>query len=127
MTFGEQLKRVLEEKGISQRKFAKAMGKDPTYISRIINGNISVSWDMIKLFADTLEISPAAFFVNTEEDMIAILLHELPEDMIEFIKDRPNVPWLYLAKDLQDTDLSPDDIRQLVLLWQKTIQKGKEV
>ena len=57
MTFGEQLKRVLEEKGISQRKFAKAMGKDPTYISRIINGNISVSWDMIKLFADTLEAS----------------------------------------------------------------------
>ena len=124
MAFGEKLKKVLDEKNISQRQFAMKMGKDPTYISRIINNNISVSWDMIQLFAETLGISPASFFADTEEDLIAVLLQELPEDLIEFIRTRPNTTWLYLARDLSDSDISPEDIRNLVQMWKSATQKG---
>lgn len=37
MEFGTNLKKVLEEMGVTQRELANRMGKEETYISRILN------------------------------------------------------------------------------------------
>lgn len=123
MTFGESLKKVLDEMGVSQRKFASMVGKEATYISKIINEKINVSWDTINQFAEALGINPGQFFANNEE-MVYFMLQELPEETKEFIRGRESKPWLFLAKDLKNSDLTPDDIRKVVELWKNMLEKG---
>ena len=43
MNFGDNLKKMLDEKGISQRQFGFKVGKEASYISRIISGNVNVT------------------------------------------------------------------------------------
>jgi transcriptional regulator with XRE-family HTH domain len=124
MTFGEHLKKVLDELGVSQRQLAIKTGKDPSYISKIINGDVSVSWDMIQLFAETLGINPANFFVNDKEELLKVLLSELPDDLKEFVKDRKNHTWLVTAKDLSEMNLTPEQVTKVVQLWKETIEKS---
>lgn len=52
MNFGDNLKKILDEKGISQRQFGFKVGKEASYISRIISGNVNVTWDTIIAFAE---------------------------------------------------------------------------
>ena len=54
MNFGDNLKKILDEKGISQRQFGFKVGKEASYISRIISGNVNVTWDTIITFAEAL-------------------------------------------------------------------------
>jgi len=124
MNFGDNLKKILDEKGISQRQFGFKVGKEASYISRIISGNANVTWDTIIAFAEALEITPGSFFAS-EDEMISFMLQELPEDMKEFIRDRKNGPWLYLAKDLSVENLTPDQIIKVVQLWKETVEKSK--
>lgn len=77
MNFGDNLKKILDEKGISQRQFGFKVGKEASYISRIISGNVNVTWDTIIAFAEALEITPGSFFAS-EDEMISFMLQELP-------------------------------------------------
>lgn len=70
MNFGEQLAKVLKELKVSRRKLATMAGVEATYISRIINENMNVSWNTIQKFADALGISPAQFFAHESEIVI---------------------------------------------------------
>ena len=123
MTFGERLKKILDEMGISQRKLAGMVDKDASYITRIINERISVTWDTINQFAEALNINPGQFFA-TDEEMVYFMLQELPEETKEFIRDRESKPWLFLAKDLKNSELTPDDIRKVIELWKNMVEKG---
>ena len=125
MSFGDHLKKTLDDMNISQRKFAAMIGKDPTYISRVINGSVNVSWEMIQLCAEALEISPAYFFMNKTEDMVRFAMQDLSPELKDFIKSRPNGPWLVLAKDLSETDLTPDQVKKVVELWEETVRNNK--
>lgn len=92
MEFGTNLKKVLEEMGVTQRELANRMGKEETYISRIINNRYNVSWRMINDIANALDISPACFFTDNQGELFKILLNELPEDLLEFLPTHPVKP-----------------------------------
>ncbi len=97
MSFGDKLKKTLDEMNITQRQFADMVDRREGYISRIINNKLNVSWETINLFANALNISPAAFFEEKEDEIIASAIRNLPDDLIEFIESRPNAPYLYLG------------------------------
>lgn len=97
MEFGTNLKKVLEEMGVTQRELANRMGKEETYISRIINNRYNVSWRMINDIANALDISPACFFTENQDELFKILLNELLEDLLEFLQSRKNQAWKYLS------------------------------
>ena len=56
-TFGENLKKSRTEKGISQSQLAELMGIYPAHISRYERNQTIPSIDVVKKFADLLEVS----------------------------------------------------------------------
>jgi len=124
MEFGTNLKRVIDDMGIKQNELARRMDMQENYLSRIINNKYNASWATIIKFAEALEISPGTFFAN-EEEKIKFMLQELPEDMKEFIRNRKNGLWLYLAKDLAGEDLTPDQILKVVKMYKDIVDDTK--
>jgi len=55
---GEFLREILEEKGISQAQFARAVGVAPMRISHIVKGTRAVSAEMALLFGRAFAQSP---------------------------------------------------------------------
>jgi len=122
MNFGEILKKVLDEMNVSQRSLAASVGKEPSYISRIINEKVNVSWDTINSLAEALGINPGVFFA-TEDEMLSYIVDELPEDTKEFIRNRQNQTWIYLAKDLKESGFSVKSITSAVELLKELDNK----
>lgn len=126
MEFGTNLKKVLEEMGVTQRELANRMGKEETYISRIINNRYNVSWRMINDIANALDISPACFFTDNQGELFKILLNELPEDLLEFLQSRKNQAWIATMKDISEMDITPEQVKTVVQLWKDTIEKTRQ-
>ena len=55
---GEFLAETLEELGVSQAQFARAIGVSPMRISHVINGTRSVTAELALLFGRALDQSP---------------------------------------------------------------------
>jgi addiction module HigA family antidote len=55
---GEFLREILEEKGISQAQFARAVGVAPMRVSHIVKGTRAVSAEMALLFGRAFAQSP---------------------------------------------------------------------
>lgn len=124
MTLSANLRRILKEKGITQRQFADMVGKEEAYVSRVMSGKYNISLETITQFAEALNIDPSSLLKLENDEIIASALRDLPDDLKEFIKYRPNITWIYLARDLQKSDLEPDNIRSLVQLWKNTVERG---
>lgn len=60
--FGEKIRSMRKERGISQEKFAELCGLDRTYISGIERGTRNVSLKNIELIAQALGISKSDLF-----------------------------------------------------------------
>lgn len=77
-TFGEKLKRLLAERGMSQRQLGKESGIDREYINQIIAGKVkNPSMKIAQKLAKGLKISPGIFFdsgssLNPESAMAVI-------------------------------------------------------
>jgi transcriptional regulator with XRE-family HTH domain len=53
---GAAVKRLREERGLTQEAVAHAAGVHPTWVSRLESGTLNPSWGMISRIADTLGI-----------------------------------------------------------------------
>lgn len=60
--FGEQIKKIRKERGISQEKFALSIEMDRTYYSSVESGHRNVSIENIKKIADGFQISLEELF-----------------------------------------------------------------
>jgi len=63
-TFAENLKRIRQEKGLSQEALGFEAGVDRSYVSLIERAEFSVSLDKIERLAKALNIDPVAFFAK---------------------------------------------------------------
>jgi transcriptional regulator with XRE-family HTH domain len=60
--FGQRLREIREQKGISQEKLAALAGLNRTYISKIERGERNVSLETAARLASVLEINMMDFF-----------------------------------------------------------------
>lgn len=60
--FGERIRALRNERGISQEKFAELCGLDRTYISGVERGTRNVSFKNIERIAQALGISKSDLF-----------------------------------------------------------------
>jgi formylglycine-generating enzyme required for sulfatase activity len=70
--FGQAIKRLLKERGLSQREFSKQSGLDPSYVSKLVNGNIAKPRRaIVTAIAGALDLSEAELWsaVTFEEPM----------------------------------------------------------
>lgn len=65
--FGERLKQMREEKGISQKELADKAEIDRTYMSKLESDSSNPSYDKITKICESLGISLADFFGETEK------------------------------------------------------------
>jgi transcriptional regulator with XRE-family HTH domain len=81
MTFGEQIKKLREKKGYSQRQFAIALDITPTYMSKIERGEFSPpSEEVIKNMAELLE---------EDSDILLSYANKVDSDLLDIIKNEP--------------------------------------
>jgi addiction module HigA family antidote len=83
---GEFLQEILEEKGMSQAQFARAIGVAPMRISHIVRGTRPVTAEMALLFGRAFAQSPqywlnlqAAYDLKLAERAIGNRLKAVPE------------------------------------------------
>lgn len=57
MTFGERLLELLEERDISQKKFASALNIAPTTLNGYIKNRSQPDFELVKTIADMLNVS----------------------------------------------------------------------
>jgi len=122
MDFGTNLKRVLDDLGIKQNELAKRMGKEETYISRVINNKYNPSFGSILKYAEALDVHPSVFFeepTNEEKEVIASLLKDLPDDMKKFIRAEKSGLYLYLDKNRTFEDLTLNELLEAVRLYKQ--------
>lgn len=56
-TLGEKIKKILEEKGMSQRKLAQKMGISPSSLNQYVRGRKNVGLKVILNLCKTLDVS----------------------------------------------------------------------
>jgi len=62
---GETLKEMLEDRGWSQREFARKIGRPEQLISNIINGKSGITAETAVDFAEAFDMSPE-FWINLD-------------------------------------------------------------
>lgn len=125
MEIGTRIKEIIRRLGVKQADLAAKAGIGEGHLSKIVNNHLTPDPETVKKIAEALNISMSVLYDDTEINdkvLIESVIRELPDDLIEFIRSRPNTPYLYLAKDLSDSDLSPEMIRRVVELWKKTVE-----
>lgn len=71
MKIGKGLKRILDDKGISQKELAKKIGKSETSLSLIIQDKTQPRKDTLELISQALNVSTELLLVlSIEEDDI---------------------------------------------------------
>lgn len=68
IAFGAYLKKLRQEKGYSQEKFALHIGMDRTYYASVEAGRRNISLVNIRKIADGFEVSLAELFGGMEEN-----------------------------------------------------------
>jgi transcriptional regulator with XRE-family HTH domain len=66
--FGENLKRLRIEKGLSQEKFAELCGMHRTYISAVERQRRSISLENVQRIADALNIETYMLFLPDDRE-----------------------------------------------------------
>lgn len=98
--FGEVLRQMREEKGVSLRKFAVKIGITPTYLSKIERLEIikAPSEEVIKLISSEL---------NSDFDELMILAGRIPVELPNIISQRPRemTALLRTANNMNDSEL----------------------
>ncbi|MDH6277226.1 transcriptional regulator with XRE-family HTH domain [Aurantimicrobium minutum] len=62
--FGDRIRALRSEQGLSQEEFAHEIGLDRTYIGGVERGERNVSLDNIHRIASALDVSPSELFAN---------------------------------------------------------------
>ncbi|MDF9809747.1 MAG: helix-turn-helix transcriptional regulator [Aurantimicrobium sp.] len=62
--FGDRIRALRSEQGLSQEEFAHEIGLDRTYIGGVERGERNVSLDNIHRIASALDVSPSELFTN---------------------------------------------------------------
>ena len=83
---GKFLREILEELGISQARFGRAIGISPMRVSHVVNGTRPVTAELALLFGRAFDQSPqywlnlqTAYDLKTAEATIASRLKDVPE------------------------------------------------
>lgn len=78
MNFGERLKLVRIEKGLTQPQFAQVAGIEQSYLSKLENDKSVPSADMFSTILSALELDEATFLKDVDKDVLTTTLRHIP-------------------------------------------------
>ena len=114
MEFGERLRELRLQQGFSQRKLAKEVGIDFTYLSKIETGKMSPpAQDTIQRLAAVLDADP---------DELLVLAGRVPDDVKDVVTKSRELP--AFLREIQDLD--EGEIEELKRKAQEIKRKRQE-
>jgi len=78
MQFGERLKQLRLDKGLTQPQFAQAAGIEQSYLSKLENDKSVPSAEMFSTLLAGLEMDAATFLSEVDSDILATTLRHIP-------------------------------------------------
>jgi len=78
MHFGERLKQIRLDKGLTQPQFAQAAGIEQSYLSKLENDKSVPSAEMFSTLLAGLEMDAASFLSEVDRDVLATTLRHIP-------------------------------------------------
>ena len=78
MNFGERLKQLRTDKGLTQPQFAQAAGIEQSYLSKLENDKSVPSADMFSTILAGLGVDEATFLSEVDRDVLATTLRHIP-------------------------------------------------
>jgi len=110
LTFGEYLRNLRRNKGISQRDLAQSVGVSFTYLSKIENEKLDPPSEQILI--------KIAKYINIDPDTLIIEAKKVPLEIQDIIISNPNI--VKLIRAVNEKQLDEDK-------WEKMIQVIKEI
>lgn len=78
MNFGERLKQIRTDKGLTQPQFAQLAGIEQSYLSKLENDKSVPSAEMFSTILSALEMDAAVFLQDVDKDVLATTLRHIP-------------------------------------------------
>lgn len=78
MNFGERLKQIRTEKGLTQPQFAQMAGIEQSYLSKLENDKSVPSAEMFSIILSALGMDEATFLQDVDRDVLAKTLSHIP-------------------------------------------------
>jgi transcriptional regulator with XRE-family HTH domain len=78
MNFGERLKQIRTDRGLTQPQFAQAAGIEQSYLSKLENDKSVPSAEMFSTILAGLGMDAAAFLAEVDQDVRDKTLHHIP-------------------------------------------------
>ena len=111
--FGEEVRRLRQEKGISLRKFAVQVSMSPTYLSKVERGEFPPPAEE--------KVKAMARLLGQNEDEFLALAHRVASDLTGIIRERPKI----MADFLRTMrGLPQDEMRRLLSQAEKAKEKA---
>ena len=124
MDIGEKIKYVRETRKMKAVELAKATCLTGAYISDLENGvKTSPSIDVIKKIANALDIDPGYFI--SDKAFLPQQVMEVPDDLYEYMLDKEKLPYIRLAKVIDEQGISPATAEKLLQFLVDAMEKEK--
>lgn len=78
MNFGERLKQIRTDKGLTQPQFAQMAGIEQSYLSKLENDKSVPSAEMFSTILAGLDMDAATFLGEVDQDVLATTLRHIP-------------------------------------------------
>lgn len=118
---GEQIKDILDKKGVTQAELAELVGVSEGHLNRIIKGRSNPAFEKVEKIAVALEI-PIEAFHNEEIKAKALAqsnLSKLPKKVLKTLTDKRNTEWILQGVKLKNTQLSVKEIEIAVEMYKQ--------
>ena len=126
MDFGQKIKYVRELRGLTQTQLAELCDLAPSFISQIENNKRRPATETLERLAQQLHAT-AYYFIDdkalTFEEHASIVGYIPPQDIVDFFAQQDSLPYAVLAKDLKDSKIDPEYLRELIEIIKKNQPK----
>jgi len=89
MSLGKTIRSLRKEKGVGIKTMAPELNIHHTYLSKIENGYIIPSAEVVQKLAN---------YLNYDNDELMVLAHRIPDDILEILRTRPHEAMSYLRE-----------------------------
>lgn len=117
MKFGEKLKYLRKLRGMTQEDLISRTGLSRSYISELENNNRNPSLPTLEKFASVFGVDKS-YLINenatTIDEIAKATGNEMSEDLMEFVLKQKNLPYVMLAKKLEESNISHEHWESLI-------------
>lgn len=127
MKYGKKIKHMLSIRGMTQQELSLKSGVSQSLIAALANDKRETTTDVtLEKLAKALGVSIKYFFDDKIVTPLEILEDKLPEDIREFIAKQNSIDYVRLARDISDTDFSPEFVREIIKHYDAIINKNRK-